>query len=110
MPRSVTVAGEGGGGLVTVMAALPLCPSLVAVMVPEPAVTPVTNPLPLTVAMDPLLLVQTIERPVSTFPDASLVVAPSCTVWPASTLADAGLTVTVATGTLETEKIGRAHV
>jgi len=85
------------------MAALPLCPSLVAVMVAEPAVTPVTSPLPLTVATDPLLLVQTIERPVSTFPDASLVVAASCTVWPASTLADAGLTATVATGTLETE-------
>src|SRR5207245_2465125 len=103
MPRSVTVPGGGGGGLVTVMAALPLCPSLVAVMVAEPAVTPVTNPLPFTVAMDPLPLAQTIVRPVNTLPDPSLVVAVSCAVWPACTLADAGLTVTVATGTLETE-------
>src|SRR5437879_2500665 len=105
MPRSVTVPGGGGGGLVTVMAALPLCPSLVAVMVAEPAVTPVTNPLPFTVAMDPLPLAQTIVRPVNTLPDPSLVVAVSCAVWPTCTLADAGLTVTVATGTFETDTV-----
>src|SRR3989442_1038977 len=44
------VKQPGGAGAVTVIAALPLCPSLVAVIVAGPAATPVTSPLPLTVA------------------------------------------------------------
>src|SRR5438046_1880423 len=84
---------------VTVMLALPLCPSLVAVIVAEPAVTPLTSPLPFTVATDVLLLDQVTTRPVSGLPLASFGVAVSCTVCPATTLPGDGLTVTEATGT-----------
>ncbi len=59
---------------------MPLCPSLVAVIVAEPAPTAVTRPLPLTVATDVLLLDHAIARPVSGLPFASLAVAVSCTV------------------------------
>src|SRR5436190_20290733 len=84
---------------VTVMLALPLCPSLVAVIVAEPAVTPLTSPLPFTVATDVLLLDQVTTRPVSGLPLASFGVAVSCAVCPTCTLAGDGLTLTVATGT-----------
>ncbi len=67
-----------------------------------PAATPVTRPLLLTVASEVLPEVHVITRPVSTFPFASFVVAVSCTVWPAVTLAVAGATVTEATGTAVT--------
>src|SRR5438552_16078281 len=80
------------------MAAVPLWPSLVAVIVAEPATLPVTSPVPVTVATDVLLLAHVTERPVRMLPLASRRVALSCTVWPAGTLADAGLTVTDATG------------
>ena len=85
---------------VTVIAAGPLCPSLVAVIVADPATTPVTRPLPFTVATAMLLLAQVTTRPASGVPLASLGVAVSCTVCPTGTLADAGLTVTEATGTV----------
>ena len=88
----------GGSGVLTVIAAVPLFVSDVAVMVAEPDVTPLTRPLELTVATDVLLLVQLIVRPASVLPFASLGVAVSWTVCPAVTEADAGLTVTVATG------------
>src|SRR6266513_3110686 len=84
---------------VTVMLALPLCPSLVAVIVAEPAVTPLTSPLPFTVATAVLLLAHVTTRPVSGLPLASFGVAVSCTVLPSFTLAGDGLTVTEATGT-----------
>src|SRR5436190_499229 len=84
---------------VTVMLALPLCPSLVAVIVAEPATLPVTSPLALTVATAVLLLDHAIVRPDSGFPLASFGVAVSCTVLPSFTLAGDGLTVTEATGT-----------
>src|SRR3989440_9955960 len=96
---TVTVAtGAGGGGVVTVIAAVPLCPSLVAVMVADPAATPLTRPLPLTVATLVLALVHVTVRPVNTLPAASRSVAVSCTVLPACTVAEDGVTVTVATG------------
>src|SRR5256885_8757758 len=69
-------------------------------MVAEPATTPRTKPLELTVATDVLLLAHVIVRPVSEFPLASFGVAVSCAVCPAGTEAEAGLTVTVATGTV----------
>src|SRR5436190_126322 len=94
------VAPADGG--VTVMAAVPLCPSLMAVIVAEPATTPVTSPLALTVATAVLLLDHVIVRPVSAFPLASFGVAVSCTVLPSFTLAVAGVTLTDATGTLVT--------
>src|SRR2546427_46285 len=95
------VAGVTGPG-VTVMAAAPLCPSLVAVIVAVPAASPVTSPLALTVATAGLPLAQAIVRPESELPFASFGVTASGTVWPTCTDAVAGLTVTDATGTVLT--------
>src|SRR5207249_1150622 len=77
----------------------PLLPSDVAVIVVEPATTPVTRPLALTVPTEVLLLAHVTVRPVSVLPFASFGVAVSWTVCPACTEAGAGLTVTDATGT-----------
>src|SRR6266480_2075608 len=74
---TVTVAT---GAAVTVMAAVPLCPSLVAVIVAPPATRAVTNPWPFTVATVVLLLAHVTVRPGSVFPFASFGVAVSCTV------------------------------
>jgi len=63
---------------VTVTVAVPLCPSLVAVITVEPVELAPTNPLPLTVATPELLLVQVMVRPVRTLPLASLRVAVNC--------------------------------
>src|SRR5881397_1854530 len=82
----------------TVMAADPVLPSLVAVTVAGPALTPVTRPVVDTVATVGVPEVHVTTRPVSTFPAASFVVAASCTVLLTATLADAGVTVTDATG------------
>src|SRR5216117_2751971 len=84
------------------MAAVPLCASLVAVMVAGPTVAPLTSPLPVTVAAAVLLDAQVTVRPVSVLPFASLRVAVSCTVWPAGSDAEAGVTATAATGTCTT--------
>src|SRR2546425_7353374 len=89
-------------GGVTVTVDVPLCPSLVAVILAEPAVTPLTSPLPFTVAADVLSLAHVTTRPVSGLPLASFGVAVSCTVCPTCTLAGDGLTVTEATGTCTT--------
>src|SRR5256714_2427723 len=88
--------------LVTVMDDVPLFPSLVAVIVVEPGVTPETSPELLTVATDVLLLDQVTARPESAAPFSSLGVAVSWTVCPAWTVAVGGVTSTVATGTLVT--------
>jgi hypothetical protein len=90
---------DATGTWVTVTAALPLFPSLVAVMVAEPAAFPVTSPLALTVATAVLPLAQLTVRPERALPLASFGVAVSCSVCPATTLPEAGLTVTDATGT-----------
>src|SRR6266550_3278171 len=87
---------------VTVTVAVPVFPSLVAVIVGAPAARPVTSPVPLTVASARLPLAQVIVRPVSTLPAESFVVAASCAVPPTNTLAEAGLIVTEATGTFAT--------
>src|SRR5256885_16656112 len=116
------------------MPAVPVLPSLVAVTVAEPGVTPETSPELLTVATEVLLLDQVTVRPESVLPPASLSVAVSCTVCPGWIESVAGLTDTVATGTWVTvtdavpllpslaavivadpgvtpeTKIGRAHV
>src|SRR5204863_16767 len=68
----------------------------------EPAVTPLTSPLPFTVATAVLLLAHVTTRPVSGLPLASFGVAASCAVCPTCTLAGDGLTVTEATGTCTT--------
>ena len=99
---TLAVAGEtvtdATGTGVTVMDDVPLCPSLVAVIVAEPATLVVTRPAPETVATVVLFDDHVTVRPVRMFPLASLSVAVSCTVWPACTLADGGVTVTEATG------------
>src|SRR5690348_4774583 len=87
------------GTSITVTAAVPLLPPLVAVIVAEPAETPVTSPLVLTAATELLLVLHVTARPLSGFPAESCGVAVSCTVLPAATLAVAGVTPTVATGT-----------
>jgi hypothetical protein len=84
---------------VTVIAAVPLLPSLVAVIVADPAATAVTRPLDETRAIEVLELDHVTVLPVSVTPLASFVVAVSCTVCPTFTLAVGGETLTVATGT-----------
>src|SRR5207249_1278841 len=103
---TVAVAGftttEATGTVDTVTAAVPACPSLVAVIVTAPTATPVTRPLAETVPTAPLPVVQVSARPLSTLPLASLRVAVSCTVPPTYMLGAVGLTVTDATGTIAT--------
>src|ERR1043166_8911368 len=98
--RGAGDAGGGGGvdGVVTVMAAVPFFPDVVALMVAEPALMPVTSPLADTVATPLLLLDQVKVGPEMGLPLASLATAASCTVLPTFTLAVAG------------RKIGRANV
>jgi len=104
VPPTATLVDAGDtltvatGATVTVMADVPLFPSLVAVIVAEPAATPVTRPVVFTVATAVLLLLHVTTRPVKALPAASRGVAVSCTVCPVITLADAGATVTDATG------------
>src|SRR3989442_7059506 len=93
-----TAGPLGGGGTVTVIAAVPLFPSLVAVIVANPAAPPVTSPVALTEARAASLVAQVTDRPESRLPAESRSVAVSCSICPISTLAVAGLTVTVATG------------
>jgi hypothetical protein len=98
------VAGEtltdATGTAETVRLAVPLFPSLVAMIVAEPAATPVTTPLDDTVAMPVLELNHVTARPVSTLLFASYAVAVSCAVCPTVTLGVAGETLTEATGTV----------
>jgi hypothetical protein len=83
-----------------VIEAVPVLPSLVAVMVVAPPPTAVTKPLASTVATKVLLDDQVTDRPVRTLLFESLSVAVSCCVdvTPRARVADDGLTVTVATG------------
>jgi hypothetical protein len=87
---------------VTVIVALPLCVSLVAVTVADPAATPVTRPVPFTVATAGVPLTHVTTRPVSGPPAESFGVAPNCTVAPTPMLAVLGLTLTDETGTVVT--------
>src|SRR2546427_1209496 len=84
------------------MADVPLTVSDVAVIVADPAVPPLTSPVPVTVATAVLLDAQVTVRPVRVLPFASLRVAVSCTVWSVDTDAEAGVTATAATGTCTT--------
>src|SRR5207302_2625354 len=96
----VTVT-ELTGTFVTVIAAVPLCPSLVAVIVADPGATPVTVPSTSATAPDVLLLDHVPVRPDSGLPLASCGVAVSCADCPAEIVADAGVTLTDATGTVQ---------
>src|SRR5438552_8774258 len=75
-----------GGAVGTVMLAVPLTPSLVAVIVAEPDALAVTRPDEDVVATVVLLELQAIKRPVSTLLFASRSVAVSCCVWPIATV------------------------
>jgi len=88
-------AGSGAGG-VTLSVAVPLCPSLVAMMVVVPALTARTAPVPLTVATAALPDAHVTTRPVSTFPLASLFVAVACVVPPTVNVGAASATATEA--------------
>src|SRR3954470_21227102 len=98
MPAGSLGHGEDDG-TVTVRVLVADLPSLVAVIVAGPAATPVTRPVAFTVATAVLELDQVTMRPVSGLPAASFVAAASCWVAPLTTVAVAGVTVTVATGT-----------
>ena len=98
LPDAGVTVTDATGTVVTVTLEEALRPSLAAVIVVEPAATPVTSPLAVTVATPVLLLDQVTVLPVSTAPVESRVVAVSCTVCVGSTLADAGLTLIEATG------------
>ncbi len=67
---------------VTVTSEVPVFPSQVAVMVAVPAATPLTSPLPFTVAAAVLSLDQVTTRPKSAVPPASFGVAVSWVVLP----------------------------
>src|SRR5689334_15498825 len=82
----------------TVIAAVPLLPSHVAVIVAVPRASPVTRPVADTLASAGALEAQVTVRPLSGLPSESFGVAVSCSVAPTATRAVAGLTVTVATG------------
>src|SRR5919198_3824722 len=97
----LTVTDATGTGA-TVIAAVPLCPSLVAVIFALPATTPETRPLEFTVATAVLLDDQVTVRPVRALPAESFGVAVNCWVPPTVMLAVAGLTATAATGTSAT--------
>src|SRR5438046_3033168 len=77
-------------------------------MVAPPAAWPVTSPLPLTVAIDVLLLTHVTTRPVSVLPAASLVTAESCWMPPAVMVAAVGVTATEATGAIVTVTVAVA--
>jgi len=85
-------------GIRRVSSAVPLFPSLVAVTVTAPVDFAVTSPAALTVARVSSLDAQVIVRFPRAFPSASLGTAESCSVFPITSLAVAGVTVIVATG------------
>lgn len=85
----VTVT-EDTGTSVTVIADVPLFPSLVAVMVAEPGATAVTRPDAETVAAAVALDDHVTVCPVSMLPPASRTVAVSCDVLPILSVAEVG--------------------
>src|SRR5256885_8875396 len=93
---------EATGTIITVIAAVAFLPSVVAVIVAEPWVTPATRPLLLAVATPVLLLVHVTGRPVSGLPAESAGVAGSCSRFPMNTFAGVGPGCREANGTLGT--------
>jgi hypothetical protein len=83
----------------TVIVAVPVFPSLVAVIVADPAATPVATPVFVSIEATPALLVDHVTvLPVSVLPAASFSVAANCCVPPIPIVADGGATVTELTG------------
>jgi hypothetical protein len=95
---TVTVATGAGDGAATVTLAVPLIPSLDAVIMAAPIATAVTIPLDETVATLVFEDDHVTARPVSTVPLASSVVAVSGVNWLGVSEAEEGDTRTVATG------------
>src|SRR3989454_11199586 len=83
---------DATGTVATVIAAVPLFPSLVAVSVAAPTATPVACPAPFTVATAGLLLDHVTVRPPNGLPKASRVIAKYCAVCPTPIVAVAGVT------------------
>ena len=77
LARAGVTVTDATGTTVTVIAAVPLLPSLVAVIVAVPTATADTRPLADTVATAGALLDHAMLRPVRTLPAESLVVAAS---------------------------------
>ena len=86
----------------TVRAAEPVTALTVAVTFALPWPTPFANPFVFTVATDAMLEFQVKFTPEMTFPFASFAVAVNCCVAPIAMIADAGATITVATGPVVT--------
>src|SRR5256884_8999047 len=84
-------ATDAVGTRLTVTAALPVLPSLVAVIVTAPAATPVTSPVADTMATPGALDAQAMARPDNTFPAASVAVAASGRLPPPNTAAGVGV-------------------
>lgn len=108
-----TVAADGAMvilaiGASTVTVAVPVFPSMVALIVTVPAETPVTTPDEFTVARLVLLLDHVATRRYRGCPAASSGVAVSVVVLPTITLAVEGDTVTLATGTIFTVNVADA--
>jgi hypothetical protein len=96
----VTVVTGAG---VTVSGALPVFPSLIAIMFALPTLMAVTTPVVgETVATTVLSELHVTLRPVNVLPFASSVVAPACDVPTAVIDAGVSVTVTVETGAGET--------
>jgi hypothetical protein len=83
---------------VTVNPALPLLPSLDAVIVAVPAATPEIAPVAETIATAVFELCHATLRPDRLFPPASLRIAFACAVWPATMEVGLSETVTLAIG------------
>src|SRR5213596_3773769 len=100
MPAEAGVTATAATGtVVTAIAAVPLCPSLVAERVAEPGAMPVTSPLPLTVATDGFELDHLTARPERVLPLASLRLAASSSLWLtriAATVSGSGLVTGIA--------------
>ena len=98
LAESDTVATGAGVGALTVNVPAPVCPSLVATIDADPALTAVTAPVDETVATSGLALDHVTTRSVKTVPEPSRNVAEACAVWP--TMTDDGFSVieTAATG------------
>ena len=86
------------GTAVTVTSAVPVLPSLVAVIVAAPMATAVMRPAEETVATLVLFDENVIGRPESTLPWSSVTWAVSCFVDPTSTLTCVGERITAPTG------------
>src|SRR2546422_8178068 len=99
---------DATGTRFTITAALPVFPSLVAVIVTALAETPVTSPVGDTLATAGAVDAQVTDLPESTLPAESFSVAVSWTVAPTSTMAVEGLITTDATGTFATLIVAEA--